>query len=135
LERALSELKGLIIDTPHIENILSGKKIWEMRSTSTKQRGHIALIRKGSGKIIGTAELTETVGPLETDAMLANQSKHLISAERILSGAVAKWKYGWVMKNAKFLDEPVDYRHPSGAVIWVNLGQEETSAVMRQFGR
>lgn len=37
-ESIMAEVKGLIIDTPHIDNILSGKKIWEMRSTMTKQR-------------------------------------------------------------------------------------------------
>ena len=26
-------IKGLIVDTRHIDNILSGQKTWEMRST------------------------------------------------------------------------------------------------------
>jgi hypothetical protein len=39
---------GLVIDKPWIDLILDGKKTWEMRSTLTKKRGKIALIRKGS---------------------------------------------------------------------------------------
>ncbi len=49
--------KGLIIDSPHIERILSGAKTWEMRSSKTAQRGRIALIRKGSGLVVGTVEV------------------------------------------------------------------------------
>jgi len=50
-------IKGLIIDTPHIDNILSGQKTWEMRSTQTKQRGLVALIRKGSGTVVNRPEI------------------------------------------------------------------------------
>ena len=29
--------------------------------------------------------------------------------------------YAWVVQNARRLERPVAYRHPSGAVIWVRL--------------
>jgi hypothetical protein len=52
-------VKGLIIDEPWIGLILLGNKTWEMRKTACHHRGRIALIRKGSGRIVGTADLIE----------------------------------------------------------------------------
>lgn len=40
--------KGLIIRSPHIENILGGYKNWEMRSRKTRIRGPVALKRSES---------------------------------------------------------------------------------------
>lgn len=122
--------KGLIIDTPHIDNILSGRKTWEMRSKRTEQRELIALIRKGSGTIIGVAKITDSLGPFTKEEMLANQSKHLITTERLNDPKVGKWNTAWVMNNAKPLKQPVPYKHKSGAVIWVNLDAETGAAVM-----
>lgn len=113
--------KGLVIDAPPIDRILDGIKNWEMRSTTTKVRGRVALIRKGSGTVVGTAEIVDCVGPLTADQMLQNHERHRIDAARIRSGEVAKWKYAWVLANVRRLPESVPYVHPSGAVIWVNL--------------
>lgn len=124
--------KGLIIDSPHIDNILSGKKTWEMRSSGTKQRGTIALIRKGSGLVFGAVDLVDSIGPLNSDQMLANASRHLISPDRIRSGAVAKWKHAWVVSNVRSLQRPVAYRHPPGAVIWVNLDDDVARSIGQQ---
>jgi hypothetical protein len=130
----MNEIKGLIIDTPHIDNILSGKKTWEMRSTLAKRRGLVALIRKGSGKIIGVARLVDSLGPFSTADMLANQSRHMISAERLADPKVEKWNNAWVMQDAKLFSHPVPYNHPNGAVIWVNL-DEQTQAAVREAVR
>lgn len=51
--------KGLVIRDPWIGKILSGQKTWEMRSWPTRQRELCALIRKGSGKVVGLAELAD----------------------------------------------------------------------------
>ena len=45
-------MKGLISKSPHVENILSGKKTWEIRGSNTRIRGEIALIKSGSGTIV-----------------------------------------------------------------------------------
>jgi len=126
-------LKGLIIDSPHIQNILNGKKIWEMRSTSTKVRGLIALIQKGSGSVVGTVNLSGSLGPLSEDEMLRSTDKHLIDPNRVASGATAKWRHAWVLSSAHWLPTPVRYSHPSGAVIWVNLDPEVEQQVIQQL--
>lgn len=131
----MTSIKGLIIDTPHIDRILSGQKIWEMRSSQTKQRGTIALIKKGSGQIYGLVDLVGSLGPFTHDQMLDNQLNHMISSEQLADPKVAKWNNAWVLKNVVQLRNPVPYKHPSGAVIWVNLDEATSQAVMRAAGR
>ena len=121
--------QGLIIDSPHIDRILSGEKTWEMRSTNAKQRGRIALIRKGSGLVAGTVDMVEVRGPLSGEGMLANFPAHRVTPQRIRSGEGDKYKFAWVVRNPKALSKPVPYVHPSGAVKWVNLDD----SVLRQL--
>lgn len=130
----MTVIKGLVIDTPHIDNILSGQKTWEMRSTFTKHRGPVALIRKGSGTVIGVSEIVDSLGPFSKAEMLDNGLKHMISASRLEDPAVSKWNKAWVMKSAKPLRKPVRYEHPNGAVIWVNLDESTSRAVMDAVG-
>lgn len=115
-------MKGLVIKKPHIDNILSGAKIWEIRGSRTKVRGKIALIESGSGKIVGTAKVVDCIGPLSLVEMLKTKRKHRCSERALYS----EWPfypkvYAWVLSEAKRLKRPRPYRHPAGAVIWVNL--------------
>lgn len=126
----MTAIKGLIIDTPHIDNILAGRKVWEMRSTPTKQRGLVALIRKGSGNVVGVAEIVDSLGPLSKTDMMQNMEKHLISASRLDDPKVSKWNRAWVMQRARLFAKPVRYDHPNGAVIWVNLDDATSRAIM-----
>ncbi len=117
----MSVTQALIIASPYIDRILAGLKTWEMRSTATKKRGRIALVRKGSGLIVGTVEIRDSIGPLTQEQMLENTERHHMEPERILSGAADQRKYAWVLRDAHSLTQPVPYDHPSGAVIWVTL--------------
>jgi hypothetical protein len=116
--------KGLIIDTPHIDRILSGAKTWELRSSHTKIRGRVALIRKGSGQVVGTAEIIDSLGPMSDTDMLQNIAKHMVEEARLKEGKLSKYRYAWVLANPRRLAKPVPYAHPNGAVIWVNLAPE-----------
>ena len=77
------ELKGLIIDSPHIEHILAGRKRWEMRAVGTRRRGTIALIRRDSGAVVGVADLIDSLGPLTENELLATGALHLIPSQRL----------------------------------------------------
>jgi hypothetical protein len=126
--------RALIIKTPHIDNILSGKKTWEMRSAPTKQRGPIGLIQKGEpGKIIGVVEIIESIGKISDDNMLANQSKHLMTAERLNDPDASKYRFAWVLKNVKRLKQPISFKQKSGSVIWVSLDADTSAALMREI--
>ena len=113
-------MKGLIIKSPWIEKILSGKKTWEIRGSNTKIRGKIGLIRSGSGKIIGTCELVGVKGPLSLSEFEKSTSKHRIEKKYTNKLPYTK-TYAWIIKNAQPLKRPRAYKHSMGAVIWVNL--------------
>lgn len=66
----MTVLNGLIIKDPYLSYILDGTKTWEMRSTSTKQRGLVTLIKNRTGKVWGLAELVDVRGPLSMNDML-----------------------------------------------------------------
>lgn len=129
------ELSGLIIRREPLQSILRGEKCWEMRSKHTHKRGRIALIEKGSGQVVGVAELVDSIGPLSEEQMRANQDKHRIRPERLNSGEVSKWRIAWVLKNVQPLETPVSYQHKSGAVTWVTLTSEVSDAVWNQLQR
>lgn len=119
--------RGLIIDSPPIDRILAGAKTWEMRTTATKVRGRIALIRKGSGTVVGSAEVVGCVGPLTREEMLGNVDRHHGSPDRIERGEFDKWRFAWVLRDVVKFAKSVPYRHPSGAVIWVTLDSAVSS--------
>lgn len=110
-------MKGLIIKSPWIDLILEGKKVWEIRSRNTNIRGEIALIRSGSGTIIGTVELTDCKKLAQSDFKI-NYAKHCINTDSELP---YKNVYAWVLQNAVLYEKPIPYIHPKGAIIWVNL--------------
>ena len=109
--------RALIIDEPHLGRILSGDKIWEMRSMPTNIRGRIGFIRKVSGLIIGSAELYECGLPLSELNALRTVVYHMVAD----LDKIKKWKYPWMLKNVIKFDEPIPYKHPQGAVIWVKV--------------
>jgi len=120
-------LKALVVDDPWISLILGGEKTWEMRSTHTKVRGRIALVRKGSGTVVGLADVTESIGPLDEIAWRAHRARHRIPVERYAE--TARWNIAWQLENVTPLAKPVPYAHPSGAVIWVTLSEQEAASL------
>jgi hypothetical protein len=126
-------MKALIIDEPGISKILRGEKIWEMRKTGCRLRGRIALIKKGSGHVIGVAEVIDSRPPLCTrEAYAAAELYHRVPPARQVQAFNGGWRTPWVLANARKLPRPVPYKHPPGAVIWVNLEPESAAKVEAQ---
>jgi hypothetical protein len=126
-------VKGLIIDEPWIGLILSGNKTWEMRKTTCHYRGPIALIRKGSSKVVGTAEIVDSLPPIEDASDYARAEPwHRIPPNRQTAAFHDGWRTAWVLRNAQSLADPIAYKHPNGAVIWVNLDDDLRRAVAAQ---
>ena len=113
-------MNGLIIRSPYIELILNGKKTWEIRGHSTKIRGKIALIRGGSGLVVGTCEMTGAIGPLTLGELRKNAAKAGFKKNEIKELPYQN-TYAWVVRRVRKLNRPRRYKHPSGAVIWVRL--------------
>jgi hypothetical protein len=124
--------KGLIIDEPWISKILNGEKIWEMRSKHTAQRGHFALIRKGSGQVVGIANLKTVSGPYTEASLEENACKHCVGAE-LYSRPDYKWWYAWELGDIQPLQHPVPYVHKNGAVTWVTLNQAAQEGIQHQL--
>jgi len=113
-------MNGLIIRSPYVDWILAGKKTWEIRGRRALARGKIALIRGGSGLVVGTCELTDVVGPLTLRELRRNAGR-LAEPKSEIRSLPYKTTYAWVIKNARKLRPPRRYKHPSGAVVWVKL--------------
>ena len=110
-------MKGLIIKSPYIEQILSGVKKWEIRGSNTSIRGKICLIKSGTKRIYGEVNLVDSF-----EINLEKYNKY----HKELYGCVCdklpyKRTYAWVVKEPCLYKDPLNYNHPRGAIIWVNL--------------
>lgn len=128
-------MKAIVIDEPWISLILSGQKTWEMRKTNCGYRGVVALIRKGSGQVVGAARVVGSLPSLATEAAYSSAvDKHCIPPDRQEQARSDGWTIPWVLSEAVELAEPVAYTHPYGAVIWVNLEEDVAMKVAAQIG-
>lgn len=121
-----SPTRGLIIRSPWIDHILADRKTWEIRSKATKIRGPIALIRGGSGLVVGKAELVDSLGPFTFGQLRSRQDKHSVPVDALLP-FMRRYKdraHAWVLDNVVAFKQPIPYDHPSGAVIWVTLSDQ-----------
>lgn len=109
--------RALVVQMRWIERILSGEKVWEMRSTKTKYRGRFRLIGSGTGLIFGEVNLVDSLGMLPEEESANSFGKHAIPPEE--NHLLSKYKYPWVLENPYRYRNPLPYRHPQGAVIWV----------------
>lgn len=124
-------LKGFIVDTPYIDYILSGEKTWEMRSRNCSIRGLVALIKKGTKTVVGVVNIVDAIGPLVNDQLRSNTDKHRLTVNQLDDPRIAKWNNAWVLEHARKLPNPIPYKHPSGAVIWVSLDEETSKQIRR----
>jgi hypothetical protein len=97
--------------------ILGGLKPWEIRASDTKVRGQICLIESGSGEIKGTVNLVDVKNLTQWD-LLEYHEKHRVYD---LDEVPYCQPRAWVFADAYRLPNPIPYKHPQGAVIWVNL--------------
>ena len=109
-------MKGLIIRAPWIDLILQGEKTWEIRGTNTRIRGRIALIKSGTGYVFGTVGLVNCI-PLDLRTYQSHVTQHRVE---VVSSLPYPKTFAWVLEDPVRLDKPVAYRHPKGAIIWVN---------------
>lgn len=110
-------MKALIIKKPWIDYILDGKKIWEIRGSNTRIRGEIELIQDGSGLVVGKCALVDCI-ELSLNDYQNNKNNHCIASTEKMP---YKRTFAWIIKNAQRYPTPRKYKHPTGAVIWVNL--------------
>jgi hypothetical protein len=113
-------MKGLIIKDPWIDLILDGIKTWEIRGSNTKHRGRFELIKSGTGMIYGSVNLVDTFR-MSIDDYELNRDRHQIQTDGYAGFVHYNTPWVWEMENPKLYPKPIPYKHPQGAVIWVNL--------------
>ena len=121
--------KAIIVDEPWVSMILRGEKIWEMRSKRTNFRGPVALIRKRSHSVVGTATLVDCLAPLSLRDLALHQPLHGIPASEHKAVVVLGRLIPWVLRDARALGQPISYLHRSGQQIWVRLDPELGGAI------
>ncbi|MBY2964300.1 hypothetical protein ELI41_21825 [Rhizobium leguminosarum] len=125
--------KGLVIEGRWISLILNGQKDWEMRSSATSHRGWFGLIWKGMGSVYGVVRLVDVGRPLDPDGMVRTFGHHCIPEDIVRSGRVAKWNTPWHLADVIRLPKPIRYKHPNGAVTWVNFDEQVSVAIEDQL--
>ena len=124
--------RALLIREPYLSFILMGKKRWELRGSRTSIRGPIGLIRSGSGLLVGECEIVACEGPLELETLqnspnLSYEERRELAGEdhvpyvRKIDGTSKT--FAWVLIKPKIFERPVPYRHPSGAITFVDIGK------------
>lgn len=119
--------RGLVIMEDPLNKILQGRKTMELRTKHNRQLGLIALIKKGSGKIYGVAEIVESIGPMSFDEFRARANEHAVEPERLLEVFEMGWNHGWRLRNVVPLKEPISYIHKG--MSQVNLDTEAIKAL------
>jgi len=126
-------LSGLLIRSPWIDRILDGSKTWEIRGNRTGKQGRIALIKSGSGTVVGVADLVGVTGPLRLAELVVNAQKAGFLQSEAPKRLPYKRTFAWILNNPKRLEQPVAYVHPSGSVIWVSLSPTVSNRILRQL--
>lgn len=117
-------VRGLIVRDPYASQLLNGQKIWEIRGRPTQVRGPVVIVKAGTGRAFGTANLVRVLGPLELeDLLIAPELPDHEREDLRRYGLPYPKTYAYVFTSPLRLRRPISYRHPSGAVTWVRLPQ------------
>jgi hypothetical protein len=100
-----------------------------MRSIRTRFRGPVALIRKGSGCVVGVANLADVRGPLTREDLTSSFCYHQVPTETFVVDGRLKWNVAWIFRGVEALKQPVPYEHPNGAQSWVILSESVVNAI------
>lgn len=113
-------MKGLIIKPKWADLILDGEKLIEIRGRNTTIRGTIGIIKSKTKKVFGTAELFASIELTKKDyEKLWHRHRLTILWDELIK--TYSKPYAWFMLEPKRYDEPIDYVHKQGCVVWVNL--------------
>lgn len=128
MEEAEDRVKGLIIDEPHISNILNGAKDWEIRNRffPYKIPKIIGLLTKKNHtyphSILGYAEVTGCYS-MTPPQMLNYNHRHQASdfIQRNPNYMKAKILYAYELGDVWRLPTPDPYNYKQGQVVWVDI--------------
>ncbi len=99
--------------------IVKGEKKWEIRRRRTNVRGEICIV--SGGKIIGSAELVDVLGPFSVEELMRFKDLHRVDEEFLREYAAGKQLFAWVFENPKEFKEKKKIKLPRGAQVWVKI--------------
>jgi len=111
--------RGLIVREPYASWIVDGRKTWEIRKHPTRVRGPIGIVT--GGRLIGQAEVVDTLGPFTPEELLAHQEKHLADPAFLVPYAQGKPLWAWVLAHPQRYPEPIPVPPRRGRMMWVDL--------------
>ena len=115
-------LRGLIVRDPYASQLLNGEKIWEIRGRSTQIRGPVVIVKQGTGKAYGIANLVRVLGPLDLDDLVASREVPSVERDELQrNGLPYRKTFAYVFTSPRWFKNPMPYLHPNGAVTWVRL--------------
>ncbi len=118
--------RALVVRAPWAGMLVRGDKTWEIRGAATHVRGPIAIAQGGTGLIVGTAVLSDCLGPLTLD-QYREAWRQRGGGDHPEAPSPYPLAFAWVMTHPSALRMPIPYSHPSGAVIWVKLSEATRS--------
>lgn len=114
--------RGLIVRDPYASKLLNGEKIWEIRGRPTQIRGPVVIVKQGTGKAYGIANLVRVLGPLDLDDLVTSPEVPPEERDELRrDGLPYLMTYAYVFTSPQWFEHPMSYRHPNGAVTWVRL--------------
>lgn len=116
-------MRVLIVKEKWGKLILSKEKNIEIRGSKTNVRERVGIAFSGTGKIYGEVDI---VGCLKYNSVTFEMSKGKHLVDKRFKELPYKEVYGWLLRNAEWYKEPKEYKHPKGAVIWVNIKEGDT---------
>jgi hypothetical protein len=74
------------------------------------------LIESCTGLIVGEVDL------IGCSDFPISKNPSFIEYHKVMDlSLIDRWKYAWILSKPKRYKEPIPYKHPKGAVIWVNI--------------
>lgn len=122
--------RGLLVRDPYATQILNGEKVWEIRGRPTQIRGRVVVVKSGTGQAYGTVNLVRVLGPLDLEDMASAPELPFSEREELRQQGLPYPKtYAYVFTDPKWFENPIPYRHPSGAVTWVRLPELDLETI------
>lgn len=108
--------KILIVKPPYAGLIVDGLKCMEIRGSNTNFRGLALIAESGTNAIIGSCIVTNAAMMYKA-AYETYPDWHQVNVPyEKLPYTVPYW---WHLEHPQRFPEPIPYKHPQGAVIWV----------------
>lgn len=114
-------MRGLIIQQPHLDNILNGLKTVRIRTRNTNIRGHVALCY--NGHIHGFAKIVDSRQVPRSQLLTPKWEQKHRAIQSLLRGPYSRKNALWIWKlsHIQKLQFPIPYEQPKGRGVWVNV--------------